>query len=321
MARVTVGMPVWNAEQTVRSSIECILGQDYRDLELIISDNGSTDATPDILREYAAADPRVRLVLHEQNRGGSANFSCLPPLATGEYFKWQSGDDLLTPQMIGRAVQVLDAAPDVVLAYGKTTMIDEDGAFWRNHEDRLHLRQEQSWRRMHAMVMRRWLCNPLFGLIRTEPLLSTTLLTPKVSSDVTLLAQLVMLGQFHEMPERMFLRRFAARSCGLGELTKDEVAQWFDPSRMAPRISPSVRVWWDTHVAIAAAPLPVVERVLCTLAYDTAKARRELGVRRYKARLRRSGQAFPTWETLRQQQLPDDVPDLVRDGASGAGAA
>lgn len=302
--RVTIGMPIWNAESTVRESIDSVLAQDFRDFELIISDNASTDSTPEILREYADRDPRIRVVRHQENCGGAANFSSLVPLARAPYFKWQSADDLIMPSYLSRCVTVLDDEPDVVLAYCKTVMIGEDGQFWRNHDDRLHLPHKQAWRRLHDFARHRWLCNPQFGVIRTQVLRQTSLLTPKVSSDVTLLAELALRGRFHEVPDRLFLRRIAARSAGLGDMSREEVAQWFDPRGRASGISPDLRVLWDTHVAIARAPLTPVQKAKTLVAYDAARARRQVGIARYRRRLRRSGRPPATWESLRESAPP-----------------
>lgn len=298
--RLTVGMPVWNVQSTIRESIESVLGQDWTDLELIVSDNASTDATPDILAEYERNDPRVRVVRHEVNRGGAANFSGLVPLARSPYFKWQSGDDVILPGYLSRCIEVLDQDPGVVLAYCRTVMVDDGGRFWRNHDDRLDLRQPQTWRRLHDFARYRWLCNAQFGVVRTEVLRQTSLIAPKVSSDVTLLAELALRGRFHEVPDRLFQRRVAATSAGLGDLTGAEVARWFDPRARRAAVSPDMRVLWDTHVAIARAPLTPLEKLQTLAAYDFARARRQYGILRYRRRLRRAGQAPPTWESLRE---------------------
>jgi hypothetical protein len=309
-------MPVWNAEETIRESIQSVLAQDFTDFELIISDNGSTDSTPDIITEYAEDDSRVRPVLNPENRGGAANFSGLVSLARAPYFKWQSGDDLIQPSYLSRCLEVLDRSPDVVLAYGKTTMIAEDGSFWRHHDDLLHMRQKKPWGRLAHFARYRWLCNAQFGVIRTEVLRQTSLLQPRVSADITMLAELALRGQFHEIPERLFLRRIAARSAGLGELSADERAQWFDPHRMSPTIPPDARVWWDVQLAILRAPIPKSHRLLTLLAYDAARARRQVGIVRYRRRLRRAGEPFPSWESLRE---PDPADSRLRVTGSESG--
>ena len=67
--RVSIGLPVYNGEVYLSGALDTLLGQTFTDLELIISDNASTDRTPEICRSYAARDHRVRYIRHEVNRG------------------------------------------------------------------------------------------------------------------------------------------------------------------------------------------------------------------------------------------------------------
>src|ERR1035438_9843576 len=99
--RVSIGLPVYNGENYLDPALNSILRQDYSDLELIISDNASTDATGNICREYAAKDPRIRYYRNETNIGASANFNCLVKLARGEYFKWAAHDDVHLQGFLG----------------------------------------------------------------------------------------------------------------------------------------------------------------------------------------------------------------------------
>src|SRR5690606_14466088 len=91
-----------------------------------ITDNTSTDATPDICRAYAARDSRIQYHRAEQNRGVAANFRWGYELAKAPYFKWQAADDLCAPTFLEKCVAVLDADPSVVIAFTQTMIIDED---------------------------------------------------------------------------------------------------------------------------------------------------------------------------------------------------
>ena len=67
--RVSVGMPVYNGQRDVKAASNAVLVQTFRDFELIISDNASTDATEAICREYVARDPRIRYSRNDENLG------------------------------------------------------------------------------------------------------------------------------------------------------------------------------------------------------------------------------------------------------------
>ena len=67
--RVSVCLPVRNGVRTMRTALDSALSQDFRDLEVVICDNASDDETPEILREYASRDPRVRYSINFENVG------------------------------------------------------------------------------------------------------------------------------------------------------------------------------------------------------------------------------------------------------------
>src|SRR5438128_3187989 len=108
---VSLGLPVFNGEAFLVQVLESILAQTYGDFELIISDNASTDATPDICRVYAARDPRIRYVRNATNVGAARNFNRVFQLSTGEYYKLANADDVCAPTLVERCVAVLDTHP------------------------------------------------------------------------------------------------------------------------------------------------------------------------------------------------------------------
>src|SRR5260370_10566620 len=126
--RVSIGVPVYNGENFLRETLDSLLAQTFEDFELIISDNGSTDNTPHICREYALRDNRVSYHRCDINRGFSWNNNHVFQLAQGEYFKWADHDDLCAPEYLERCITVLDARPDVVLCDVIPSNIDETGA-------------------------------------------------------------------------------------------------------------------------------------------------------------------------------------------------
>ena len=84
--KVSVGLPVFNGKRFVAEAIESILAQTFDDLELVISDNASTDGTEEICRAYAEKDERVRYVLNSENLGAAYNYNQTFHLSSGTYF-------------------------------------------------------------------------------------------------------------------------------------------------------------------------------------------------------------------------------------------
>src|SRR5688500_17051747 len=131
--RVSIGMPVYNGANYLRRSIQCLLDQDYSDLEVIICDNGSTDDTEAICREFAQKDGRVHYYRNATNIGAAGNYNKVFELARGEFFKWQAHDDECHPAMMRRCVEALDAAPKTTtMVYPLGELIDENGRTLRS---------------------------------------------------------------------------------------------------------------------------------------------------------------------------------------------
>jgi glycosyltransferase involved in cell wall biosynthesis len=91
---VSIGMPVYNGDNYIREAIDSLLAQTFRDFELLISDNASTDGTQSICEEYARGDARIRYVRQHRNRGGFNNFEYVLDHACGTYFMWAAHDDV-----------------------------------------------------------------------------------------------------------------------------------------------------------------------------------------------------------------------------------
>lgn len=123
--RVSVIIPVFNRERYVATAIESILGQRFADFELILIDDGSTDASRAVMASYR--DPRVRLVENGRNLGIPATRNLGLSLARGEYVAWLDSDDRAYPDRLGRQVAFLDRNPDVALVGGFARAMDESG--------------------------------------------------------------------------------------------------------------------------------------------------------------------------------------------------
>ena len=122
---VSVITPVFNAERYIGAAIESVLGQSASDWELLVIDDGSTDGTPDVVREYAG-DPRLRVVRRE-HRGLSAARNEGVSKATGRLLAFLDADDLWRPEYLERMVSMLDRKPEAVLAFAGWRYVDGVG--------------------------------------------------------------------------------------------------------------------------------------------------------------------------------------------------
>jgi glycosyltransferase involved in cell wall biosynthesis len=236
--RVSIGMPVHNGDTHVGEAIESVLAQTFTSLELVISDNGSTDDTEAICRRYATRDPRILYTRFPENRGAAANYNSVFHASRGEYFRWLAHDDLLEPSYLERCVAVLDESPpDVVLCFPTMRFITYDGepsdiGFTGPAREALPPYDRISFRRL-MRVPERLMPQLVFGLTRRSALAKTRLVGAYNRADLVLVTELRLLGEFRHIPECLFLNRMHEYTVEFrrSRLTTGGEARWYDPQR------------------------------------------------------------------------------------------
>lgn len=264
---VSVGIPVYNGERYLAQAIESVLNQHYDRLEVIISDNASTDNTPDICQYYARQDRRIRYTRNERNMGAAFNYNRLVDLARAPYFKWMAHDDVCAPTLIGSCLNVLEREPAVALCYAPTTFIDEGGSPIRTIRDGFHFRDHRPSERFRRFLplARGWM-NPVFGVYRTDVLRQTQRIGSYPSSDMILIADITLRGEVHELSESLFFRREHQRMSVRANPSMLERQRWFDPAYRGR--APMVHWRWVAEFLriIHRAPVALSEKAQCVLA-------------------------------------------------------
>jgi hypothetical protein len=126
--RVTVVVPVYNRAGTLlEAALDSLLSQDYPNLDVLAIDDGSTDATPDELASYEAANPGRFRWIRQENQGQAAALNRGFEMAEGRLLAYLSSDDVLLPGAISRLADELRRHEEAVLAYPAYRVIDEDG--------------------------------------------------------------------------------------------------------------------------------------------------------------------------------------------------
>jgi glycosyltransferase involved in cell wall biosynthesis len=235
-------LPTYNGERYLSEAIRSMLDQDFRDFELLVADNASTDRTAAIIEDFAAADDRVRHLPSPTNRGAAWNFNRVVNEARGEYFKWMADDDTYEPGFLGSCVEVLDRSPDVVLCYTQAVEIDPDGHVFEDRGPTNVADLPEVAQRYRAILLDEVYCYAVFGVTRTGVLRSTGLIGPFTQSDRVLLAELALHGRFVERPEPFFCHReHPGRSMYAFADDRDR-QKWFDTTRDGARTLPRWRV-------------------------------------------------------------------------------
>jgi glycosyltransferase involved in cell wall biosynthesis len=276
--KLSIGLPVYNGERYLAQALESLLAQTFRGFELVISDNASTDRTPEICCAYAQRDPRVRYVRNPRNLGAVANFNRVFELSKAPLFKWASHDDLHHETYLEGCIRLLDENPDVVLAHSGTAFIDENGDIFRSSpvtgsyvdpKTAAHVVPDGpdigdtrvAVKRFWQVLTRaRWGTHQ-FGVIRRSILQQTRLDQNFEGGDRAMLAELALLGRFQSSQERLFLKRIHP---GVSwALNKSELKNW---------LSTDGKTYWRRARQLEAffsaprgKPLRTLDKSICTM--------------------------------------------------------
>ena len=126
--RISIILPVHNGAVYLEQALVSVLQQTFDDFELICVDDGSTDATPELLARFAATDSRVRVITNRPNKGLPGALNVGFAAARGMFHTWTSDDNIVRPQMLERLFFALESNPGAAIAHGNFSVIDDEGA-------------------------------------------------------------------------------------------------------------------------------------------------------------------------------------------------
>ncbi len=245
---VSVGVPVYNGGLDFRRALETLVAQTHRHLEIIVSDNASTDATPEICRDFAKRDPRVTVLRNETNLGSTANYARALESARGDYFMWCGHDDWWAPTFVEENLQVLLARPDCVGSMSRVVYMDGD------REVRMPFIERADWRALTGSVQAnvcRYVANSgmnsrFYALYRRDVLLKCFLNEKGyVGADNVIMIRTLAHGKHGEVNRPLFFRGMAGESSRhLAMLTADRTF----PGCILPLWRYTKKVWNMPHV-------------------------------------------------------------------------
>ena len=260
--RVSIGLPVYNGENFLAEALDALLAQTFTDFELIVSDNASTDRTAEICRSYAARDRRIRYVRQPRNIGGQPNQAAVAELARGEYYKLAAHDDLYSPYLLERCVEVLDACPDVVLCHGDMAFVDEAGEVIGHYDYTMATDSASAPERFRSLLVTDG-GDDEYGVVRTEVLRRVRPAGSHHNPGRPYVAEIALHGRFHQVPELLYFRRDHP---GRGDRTPSmsALATRMDPRRRGQSAARLVVEYVLAYVgAVHRAPLSRADRLAC----------------------------------------------------------
>jgi glycosyltransferase involved in cell wall biosynthesis len=257
---VSIGIPVYNAERFLKQALTSLLGQTFCDLEIIISDNASTDSTPVICEDFARQDSRVRCIFQPRNIGAPRNWNAVVHAAHGEFFQWATANDYYAPIMIERCVDAMKKDPSTILVYGLTQLVNENGEPTELYRGDVSFDDENPSKRFTRICEHLILNNAQCGVYRLETLRCTRLDRLYPSGDLALMAELALYGGIRLLPEVFYFRRQSNQTF-TSRLTPIELQRFYNPQAKAPMKLIRARRHLDHVVSISRAPIPLVEKL------------------------------------------------------------
>jgi glycosyltransferase involved in cell wall biosynthesis len=255
-------MPVFNGEPYLSDTIESILAQSLRQFELIISDNGSTDDTEQICRQYASKDSRMRYFRQPVNRGAAWNYNHVFELARAPYFKWAAHDDPIEPPFLIECVSELDRDPSAVAIFTAVKRIDEEGRVISIKPPAMRTDNASAVDRFEATLVSVPF-EAVFGVIRSDVLRQTALIGNYANSDEVLLRELALHGRLVQLPAPLFHSRDHRGNSVQSHPSPTQRAAWFDPRNANRAVFP---ICWEAVEylrCVGRSPVGTADKLSC----------------------------------------------------------
>lgn len=211
---VSMGLPVRNGAAYLREAVNSLLAQTHRNIELIVSDNCSDDATPEICREFARNDPRVRYHRQEKTLPAEDNFNYVLHQARGDFFMWAAHDDLWESAFVARMIALLQADPNAVLAFCNFRNFSDGGGADIMYPRLFDLPSPSPARRLWHYLMQRekhGKANPIYGLMRRPAIIAAGGMKcwgdNQWGSDMLVVFRMLAIGDIALSRETLFHKR------------------------------------------------------------------------------------------------------------------
>jgi len=230
--KVSIGLPVYNGENFLKYALDSLLSQTFRDFEIIISDNASTDNTPKICQEYVLKDKSIRYIRQNNNMGSLWNFNFVLKQSNKEYFIWVSSDDKLHPEFLEKNIDILEKNKNVVCSIGDVIYSDViNYEFKLNNDTKKIFRQKyvKSTYGTYESKVRTYLkffqASMIYGLYRRDKLQkSITINKIFLAFDLSIILNVLKYGDFHVIDENLLHRYNKGSHSIIGTLRKYDIS-------------------------------------------------------------------------------------------------
>ena len=219
---ITIGLPTYNGEKTISRTIDSVLSQTITNFKLIISDDGSTDSTLKICREYEQNNNRIKFIQKNKPHGWIWNFIFLAEKSNTKYFVWIAQDDYWDPKFIEKNIDVLETNPKIVCSISDIQLVGSNiKNYYSNQKipDSKYINSKYTPtkfefvrpitgtynEKIRNIIEFNWITN-LYSIFRTEKLKASIIHNIFVSWDFALLLNVAKFGDLHVLDEVLAYR-------------------------------------------------------------------------------------------------------------------
>ena len=214
---VSIGIPTYNRAALLEHALGSALGQTYEHLEVVVSDNASTDDTEWVLHARARHDPRLRIVRQPENRGLTANFNAVYEAVRGDYVLLLSDDDWLDRDYVERCVAELEADPGLAVVAGAYRSFRHDGTD-AGRGTVLQLEQEDAGARISAYLAQATHASLFYGVMRAAAVERAAPKRNVLANDWLFTAAVLVTGRGRTLTTTEYHRRLDGSSRSIADL-------------------------------------------------------------------------------------------------------
>lgn len=232
--KMVIGLPVYNGQKYLAAAIESHLSQSFGDFDLVLADNGSTDATPAICADFASKDKRVKVLRSPENRGILWNHRRVLEAieSPAQYFRWAGADDIVGPGLFEAMVDMLNARPEVEAVIPDTKNINGQGEIIGSMARALDLQSPDVYERARDVLLADYQHVVAYGLLRASTLRALRTGPNYIGWDPIFIWELALRGQIVQAAGPVLLRRWHEGSISRVKTTK-EMRKWVEPHAKA----------------------------------------------------------------------------------------
>ncbi len=242
--KVSIGIPVFNGAKTLAKTIAAAVNQDHTNLEIIISDNCSTDDTQAIAESFQSKDSRIRYVRQDQNYGMTANFNKVFEYATGEFFMWAAHDDQHESTFISKCLPFLISQPEAGLCVPRTQTYFRGEVSWVSSMKTFT--GIQSRIKLYKETLKHFPAVGMYGLYRTSKVAKTNLLRKFTGADLVFVQDLTLHGNIVICEDILF--SYYERETW--NTLEQDYANIYGTSKMPWFYSPFLLVFWKQAITL-----------------------------------------------------------------------